>query len=123
MIQVGVKGEELNGIARTIKSLMESNLKNPAVCRSLAKVKGSLVVREPTTGVSATVFFNRGVIDIQNGAIAKPSALLEAGFEELAEVSSGQISPLKALLGGKVKARGNYLKLLQMSKAVICKEG
>jgi len=121
MIRVGVKGEDLNGIARTIKSLMEANFKDPSVCRSIGKVKGSLVVTEPATGVSATIFFNKGEVDIQNGTIARPSAFLEAGFEELAEVSSGQVGPFKALLTGKVKARGNYIKLLQMSKAVICK--
>jgi hypothetical protein len=123
MIEVGVRGEELNGIARTIKSLMDGNLKDPAVCRSIGKVKGSLVVTEPATGVSATIFFDKGTVQIQNGTIARPSAYLKAGFEELAEVSSGQVGPVKALLTGKVKAGGNLIKLLQMSKAVICKEG
>jgi putative sterol carrier protein len=44
---------------------------------------------------------------------------VEGGFEELSEISSGQVGPIRALLGKKIKAGGNLLKLLKMSKVII----
>ena len=44
---------------------------------------------------------------------------LEAGFIELADISSGHLGPVKALLTGKIKAKGNFIKLLEMSQVLI----
>ena len=68
------------------------------------------------------LFFKKGEISIQNGAVEKPSARLAAGFEELAAISSGQLGPIWALLTGKIKAGGNLIKLLMMARAIISKE-
>jgi putative sterol carrier protein len=120
MIQVEARGEELNGIGRMIKSLMEGNLGNREMSTRAASLKGSLVMKDPGTGVAATVFFNNGEISIQNGAVARPSAFVEAGFDTLGEISSGRLAPMiKALMSKKVKARGNLLKLLKMARVIL----
>ncbi len=77
------------------------------------------MVREAGTGIAVSLFFNKGDIQIQNEAINKPSAYLEAGFEELSELSSGQVGPIMALIRGKIRAGGNLWKLLKMSKTLI----
>ncbi|MBL7204896.1 MAG: SCP2 sterol-binding domain-containing protein [Desulfobacteraceae bacterium] len=122
MDEVKVKGEDLNGLGWTIKSLIDGNLEKPKVWESVKKIRGSLVVRETGADVAVTVFFDKGEIEIEDGAIKKPSAHLAAGFDELAELTSGQVGPIKALLTGKIKAGGNLLKLLKMAKAVIDRE-
>jgi len=122
MGEVKVKGEDLNGLGWTIKSLIDANMENPKVWANIKKIRGSLVVKETGADVSVTVFFDKGEIEIQDGAVRKPSAHLAAGFDELAEITSGQLGPIRALLTGKIKAGGNLLKLLKMAKAVINRE-
>jgi putative sterol carrier protein len=72
--------------------------------------------------VAVSILFNKGEVQIQNGAIDKPTAFVEGGFEELSEISSGQVGPIRALLSRKIKAGGNLLKLLTMSKIIINKK-
>ncbi len=122
MDKVKVKGEDLNGLGWTLKSLIDGNLEKPKVWESVKKIRGSLVVRETGADVAVTVFFDKGEIEIEDGAIKKPSAHMAAGFDELAELTSGQVGPIRALLTGKIKAGGNLLKLLKMAKAVIDRE-
>ena len=122
MGEVKVKGEDLSGLGWTIKSLIDRNMENPKVWDNIKKIRGSLVVRETGANISTTVFFDKGEIEIQDGAITKPSAWVAAGFDELAELTSGQIGPIRALLFGKIKAGGNLLKLLKMAKVVIDQE-
>jgi len=45
----------------------------------------------------------------------------EAGFENMAYISSGQISPTMALLTRKVKARGNLLVLMKIAPLMVLK--
>ncbi|MEW6267579.1 MAG: SCP2 sterol-binding domain-containing protein [Thermodesulfobacteriota bacterium] len=122
MTEVEVVGQDLSGLGWTIKSLMDENLKNPFVGDKVGKISGSLVVRETGADVAVTVFFERGRYRIQDGAVARPSAYLAAGFEQLSELTSGQVGPIKALLTGRIKAGGNLLKLLRMARAVITRE-
>ena len=122
MGEVKVKGEDLNGLGWTIKSLIDRNMKNPKIWNSIKKIKGSLVVRESGADIAVSGFFDTGEITIQDGAVKKPSAWVAAGFDELAELTSGQIGPIRALLFRKIKAGGNLLKLLKMAKAVIDRE-
>jgi len=44
-----------------------------------------------------------------------------AGFENLAYISSGQLSPIMAMLTGKLKAGGNPLMLLKVSNITVLK--
>ena len=122
MAEVKVRGEDISGLGWTIKSLLDGNLEKPERWHKIKKIRGSLVVRETGADVANTVFFNKGEIEIEDGAIAKPTAYVEAGFDELSELISGQVGPVKALITGKIKAGGNLLKLLAMAKAMITKE-
>ena len=122
MAEVKVRGEDLSGLGWTIKSLVDGNLEKPERWRKIKKIRGSLVVRETGADVANTIFFNKGEIEIQDGAIAKPTAYVEADFDELSELISGQLGPVKALITGKIKAGGNLLKLLAMAKAMITRE-
>jgi putative sterol carrier protein len=122
MTEVKVKtGEELNGLGAMLKEIMDTNLKDSKKYKSVEKLKGSVVIRESTSGVAVTLHLNQGKLELQNDAIAKPTAYMEAGFENLAHISSGQINPIMAMLTGRLKSRGNLLLLLKISKVLVLK--
>ena len=122
MPEVEIKGEDLNGLGWTLKSLIDDRLSQPGVASQAAKLKGSLVVTETGAGVSSTVFFDKGPVAIADDAVDKPTARLSGEFEPLSEVISGQIHPVWAVLKGRIRAGGNLLKLLAMAKVIINKE-
>ena len=119
MSRVEIIGGELNGLGMSLKQLIEDNLKIPDAKEKVDRLKGNLVVREKQSGISSTIIFDKGNVGIQNGPLEKPTAFIEAGFLELADISSGRLGPIKALLAGKIKAKGNLIKLLKMSQALI----
>ena len=122
MIEVrGKEGEELNGLGAMLKEIMDTNLEDPEKYKSVKKVKASVVIRESTSGVAVTLSLNQGKLELQNDAIAKPTAYMEAGFENLAHISAGQLNPIVAILTGKLKSRGNPLLLLKISKIMVMK--
>jgi putative sterol carrier protein len=114
-----VLGEELNGLGLTLRQIIEDNMQIPEVKKKVRSLRGTLVVREKQSRISVTIFFNKGNLMIQNDALDKMTAFIEAGFLELADISSGRLGPIKALLSGKIKARGNLIKLLEMSHVLI----
>jgi putative sterol carrier protein len=116
---VEISGEELNGLGMTLKQIIENNLKIENVKARVETLKGILVVRERQSKVAATIFFDKGMVKIQNDAVDRPTASIEAGFLELADYSSGRMGPIRAVLTGKIKARGNLIKLLKMSQSLI----
>lgn len=122
MDEVKIKDEELSGLALTLKQIIDKNIQNPMVWKSLRKFRGSLVVKEVESGTVVSLFFDKGNLRIQDKAINKPTAYVEAGFVELADLSCGRIGPIKSLISGKIRARGNLIKLLRMSKALISRE-
>jgi putative sterol carrier protein len=115
------KGEELNGLGTMLKETMDTNLKDPKKYKSIEKLKGSVVIKESTSGVAVTLHLNQGNLELHNDAIAKPTAYMEAGFENLAYISSGQLSPIVAMLTGKLKTGGNPLLLLKISNITVLK--
>ena len=122
MTEVKVKtGEELNGLGTMLKEMMDANLKDPKKYKSIEKAKGSVVIKESTSGVAVTLHLHQGKLELQNDAMAKPSGYMEAGFENLAHISSGQLNPIVAMLTGKLKSRGNPLLLLKISKIMVLK--
>ena len=122
MSEVKVKeGEELNGLGLMLKGIMDTNLKDPAKYKSVEKVKASVVIKESTSGVAVTLCLDQGKLELQNDAIAKPTAYMEAGFENLAHISSGQLNPIVAILTGRLKSGGNPLLLLKISKIMVVK--
>lgn len=122
MAVVKVKeGEELNGLGMMLKDIMDTNLADPEKHRSVEKVNASVVIRESTSGVAITLYLNRGELELQNDAIDKPTAYMEAGFENLAHISAGQLNPAVAILTRKLKSRGNPLLLLKVSRIMVVK--
>jgi putative sterol carrier protein len=122
MSEVTVKtGEELNGLGTMLKEIMDTNLKDPKKYKSIEKVKGSVVIKESMSSVAVTLYLDQGKLELQNDAIAKPTAYMEAGFENLAHISSGQLNPIVAILTGKVKSGGNPFLLLKVSKIMVLK--
>lgn len=122
MPEVKVKaGEELNGLGRMLKETIDTNLQDSKKYKRIEKLKASVVIKEGTSGVAVTLHFRQGEIEIQNDAIDKPNAYQEAGFENMAYISSGQISPTMALLTRKVKARGNLLVLMKIAPLMVLK--
>jgi putative sterol carrier protein len=120
MPEVKVKaGEELNGLGKMLKETIDTNLQDSKKYKRIEKLKASVVIKESTSGVAVTLHFRQGEIEIQNDAIDKPNAYQEAGFENMAYISSGQISPTMALLTRKVKARGNLLVLMKIAPLMV----
>ena len=122
MTEVGVRtGEELNGLGAMLKEIMDANVKDHKRYKNIEKVKRSVVVKESTSGVAVTLHHDRGKLEFQNDAVANPTAYMEAGFENLAHISSGQLNPVLAILTGKMKSKGNPLLLLKISKIMVLK--
>jgi len=122
MPEVKVKeGEELNGLGKMLKDTMDTNLQDPKIYKRIEKLKASIVIKESSSGVAITLHFRQGEIEIQNDAIDKPNAYQEAGFENMAYISSGQLNPTMALLTGKVKAKGNLLLLMKIAPLMVLK--
>jgi putative sterol carrier protein len=122
MTAINVKErEELNGLGLMLKEIMDTNLADREKRKSVEKVKASVVIRESTSGVAVTLHLNQGELELQNDAIAKPAAYMEAGFENLAHISAGQLNPIVAILTGRLKSRGNPLLLLKISKIMVAK--
>jgi putative sterol carrier protein len=122
MSEIKVKeGEELNGLGLMLKDIMDTNLKDRAKYKSVEKMKASVVIKESTSGVAVTLCLDQGKLELQNDAIAKPTAYMEAGFENLAHISSGQLNPIVAILTGRLKSGGNPLLLLKISKIMVVK--
>ena len=120
MPEVKVKsGEKLNGLGRMLKETIDTNLQDSKKYKRIEKLKASVVIKESTSGVAVTLHFRQGEIEIQSDAIDKPNAYQEAGFENMAYISSGQISPTMALLTRKVKARGNLLVLMKIAPLMV----
>jgi putative sterol carrier protein len=120
MTEVKVKqGEELNGLGAMLNEVMDTNLREPKKSKSVERVK--VVIKESTSGVAVTLHLDQGKLELQNDAIAKPTAYMEAGFENLAHISSGQLNPILAILTGKLKSGGNPLLLLKISKILVLK--
>ncbi|MBM4446985.1 MAG: SCP2 sterol-binding domain-containing protein [Chloroflexi bacterium] len=115
------KGEELNGLGEMLKETMDTNLKDPKKYKSIEKLKGSVVIKESTSGVAVTLHLNQGNLELHNDAIDKPTAYMEARFENLAYISCGKLSPIVAMLTGKLKAGGNPLLLLKISNITVLK--
>jgi putative sterol carrier protein len=122
MAEVKIRGEDVSGLGWTMKSLIDENLRKPEIWSRVKKLKGTLVVCETDSKVTNTVFFNKGEIEIEDGAISRPTARVSACFDALTELTSGQVGPIKAVLTGRIKAGGNLLKLLKMAKALIHNE-
>ena len=122
MSEVRMKaGEELNGLGTMLKEIMDTNLRDPEKYKSIEKVQGSVVIKESTSGVAVTLYLDRGKLELQNDAIPGPTARMEAGFENLAHISSGQLNPIVAMLTGRLKSGGNPLLLLKVSKIMVLK--
>jgi putative sterol carrier protein len=120
--EVDVKtGEELNGLGTMLKEIMDTNLRNTNKYKSIERVRGSVVIKESTSGVAVTLYLDRGKLELHNDAIARPTAYMEAGFDNLAHISSGQLNPIVAMLTGKLKSGGNPLLLLKISKIMVLK--
>ncbi|EKD34595.1 MAG: hypothetical protein ACD_75C02268G0002 [uncultured bacterium] len=115
------KGQELNGLGTMLKEIMDANLKDPKKYKRIEKLKGSMVVRESSSGVAVTLHMKWGEVELQNDAIDQPTAFMEAGFENLAYISTGQLNPIIAMLTGKLKAGGNLLMLLKVSNITVLK--
>jgi putative sterol carrier protein len=122
MTAIKVKeGEELNGLGVMLKEIMDRNLADPEKHKSVEKVEASVVIRESTSGVAVTLHLNQGKLELQNDAIVKPTAYMEAGFENLAHISAGQLNPIVAILTRRLKSRGNPLLLLKISKIMVAR--
>ena len=120
--EVRVKaGQELNGLGSMLQEIIDTNLKDSKKYKSIERVKGSVVIKESTSAVAVTLHLRQGKLELENDAIAEPTAYMEAGFENLAHISSGQTNPVMAMLSGKLKAKGNPLLLLKIAKILVLK--
>ena len=105
---------ELNGLGATLLPIMEQNIDNPDRMKKLCKISGSLVATEKNTGVAITIIFEKGSISLKDGPVEKPSAALWTDFDAVAAYSCGELNPIVGVLKGRIKVRGNLLKLLKM---------
>ncbi len=113
MKEIHIVGD-LNGLGAVLLPMMEQNINNPQSRKKISGISGSLMATEKSTGVAVTILFDRGMVSIKDGSIPKPSAALWTDFDSLAAYSCGELNPIIGVLTGKIKVRGNLLKLLKM---------
>jgi len=109
---------ELNGLGATLLPIMEQNVDNPDRMKKLRGITGSLTATEKSTGVTITIIFDKGAISLKDGPVEKPSAALWADFETVAAYSSGELNPVVGVITGRIRVKGNILKLLKMATIV-----
>ena len=109
---------DLNGLGAALLPIMEQNIDKPQRMKKLSKISGSLMATEKSTGVTITIIFDKGAVSLKDGPIEKPSAALSADFDTVAAYSCGELNPIVGVLKGRIKVRGNILKLLKMATIV-----
>lgn len=105
---------DLNGLGASLLPIMEQNIDNPGRMKKIRRISGNLVATEKNTGVAITIIFDKGNISLKDGSVEKPSAALWTDFDTLAAYSCGELNPIVGVLKGRIKVRGNLLKLLKM---------
>lgn len=109
---------EINGLGAILLPIIEQNLDNPQRMKKLVNLTGSLTATEKTTGVCVTIIFDKGKISLKDGEVNKPTASLWTDFDTVAAYSCGEMSAVKGVLTGRIRVRGNLLKLLKMAPIV-----
>lgn len=116
------EGEVLNILGMVLKNTVDKNLQDPKKSKGIQKMEGILVVKASDADMLASISFKRGDIHVQNGALDNPTVHMTGSFTNLAKVNTAQIGPIRAMLTRKVNVKGNPLKALRMSGAIIRKE-
>jgi putative sterol carrier protein len=108
---------ELNGLGEALRSIIESNMRDPKVRMVAEKLKCSAVIKTDY-GISITLFINHGDLSIQSDPISSPDVLMEGGFETLAKVCTRKENVFFALLRRRIKIKG-LRKALKLRKVII----
>lgn len=116
------EGEVLNILGMVLKNTVDKNLQDPKKSKGIQRMEGTLVVKASDADMLASISFKRGDIQVQNGALDNPTVHMTGSFTNLAKVNTAQIGPIRAMLTRKVTVKGNPLKALRMSGAIIRKE-
>jgi putative sterol carrier protein len=113
MGEINIIGD-LNGLGATLLPIIEQNMDHPERMKKIRGISGSLTATEKSTGVAITIIFDKGNISLKEGPIENPSASLWADFDTVAAYSCGELNPIIGVLKGRIKVKGNLLKLLKM---------
>lgn len=98
-------GSDASGMATMIADLLRDNLRDfPGRARVAARARGALVLTAADRGLSITIRFDHGEIEVVDGA--EPAAPSMAGpWLAMSRVCSGRISPLRALVERELTLR------------------
>ncbi len=107
-----------NGVVSTMKFVLEENLKDPKKAEAASKWNLVMTV-ETDYNTTATLRFQGGKIVLENGAAPDPDVCMKGDFATLAKVTVREMSPLWAMLTGKLKVGGSKLKGMKLQKVTV----
>lgn len=98
-----VDGDEASGMASMLAGLLADNVRDfPGRARVAARARGSVVLRAADRKVDVTLSFDKGRVEVRNGA--ESGVTIVAGpWLAMARLCSGQLSPVKAVRGGELE--------------------
>lgn len=109
-----------NGMASTLRYVMEQNLALPRVQKKMARFECTAVVKTDYN-VSVTVLVQPGGnITLRNGTtVEDPDVVMSGGFQDLADLCSRKLHPLMALLKKRVKVEGPLGTAMRLQRVMI----
>ncbi|WXG41948.1 MAG: SCP2 sterol-binding domain-containing protein [Candidatus Freyarchaeum deiterrae] len=66
------------------------------------------------TGFSLLMEFKDETCTVKEGSVAKPDLLIETNSDVILGICNGEVSPTKAFMSGKLKAKGDMKDLLKI---------
>ena len=105
--------EQMNLLGYFLRDLLKTSLTNEKNSKIARQLHSAFLF--DANGMAATVTFRKDAVEIQQGNTADVFTKISGELNALLDVTFGE-SYLKYLLTGKIRIRGNVLKLLKLLK-------
>ncbi len=97
-----VEGDDASGMAVMLGGLLEDNMRDFASrARVAARARGDVVLTAADRGVSVTLSFRRGRVEIRDG-VAAGAPVVSGPWLAMTKLCSGQLSPVRAWREGEL---------------------
>ncbi|MBS7251208.1 MAG: SCP2 sterol-binding domain-containing protein [Candidatus Freyarchaeota archaeon] len=106
---MGIKEELLEALGEWARKLNDPSYKERF--KGFNKV---LQLNFTDTDFSLLMEFKDETCTVKEGSVEKPDVLIETDSEVILGICDGEISPTKAFMGGKLKAKGDMKDMLKI---------
>ncbi len=124
MSQITIKNaEDAAGLAEMLKEVIDANLKDPRKERKIRHINADCVLELTDMDVAVTIKLRNGAITIEGGKTEHPKVYLGADFLTITQLSTGVVSPIKAVREKKLTIKGDILLLLKLQSNLLSAAG